>query len=99
KRIKSTKAKAWNVHLRERYDHARGVATYLAKYVRGGPLRDQQLTLHGNAVVLRYQSHQTNGTERVRFTPEQFICQFLQHVPEKSSHVVRGCGLYGNNQR
>lgn len=36
KRIKSTKAKAWNVHLRERYDHARGVACYLAKYVRGG---------------------------------------------------------------
>jgi hypothetical protein len=24
--------------------------------------------------------------------------QFLHHVPETSSHVVRGFGLYGNNQ-
>jgi len=98
KRIKATKAKAWNVHLRERYDHAKGVVCYLARYVRGGPLRDQQLALQGHTVTLRYQSHQTGRTERVQFTPEQFLRQFLQHVPEKSSHVVRGCGLYGNNQ-
>lgn len=98
KRIKATKAKAWNVHLRERYDHAMGVVCYLARYVRGGPLRDRQVTLQGNTVVLHYQSHQTKRAERSRFTPVQFLRQFLCHVPEKSSHVVRGFGLYGNNQ-
>jgi hypothetical protein len=98
KRIKATKAKAWNVHLRDRYDHAQGVACYLAKYVRGGPLRDQQLSVRGNYVVLQYRSHQTQRVEQVQFTCQQFIERFLQHVPDKSSHVVRGCGLYGNNQ-
>lgn len=98
KRIKATKNKAWNVHLRERYDHPRGVVCYLAKYVRGGPLRDQQLSLHGHTVTLHYQSHQTKQSERVQFTPTQFIRQFLHHVPEKNSHVVRGFGLYDNNQ-
>lgn len=98
KRIKATKAKAWNVHLRERYDHAQGVVTYLAKYVRGGPLRDRQITLQGDTIILQYQSHKTQKTERVHFNPVQFLCQFLHHVPEKNSHVVRGFGLYGNNQ-
>src|SRR5262245_61273286 len=30
----------WNVHIRERYRHGAGVVTYLARYVRGGPIKN-----------------------------------------------------------
>ena len=33
----------WNVHLRERYRHGAGVVTYLARYVRGGPIKNARL--------------------------------------------------------
>jgi hypothetical protein len=29
----------WHVQIMERYAHGRGVATYLARYLRGGPLK------------------------------------------------------------
>ena len=33
----------WNVHIRERYPHGRGVLVYLARYLRGGPLANRRL--------------------------------------------------------
>ena len=33
----------WNVKLLERYDHGQGVAHYLARYLRGGPISDTRL--------------------------------------------------------
>jgi hypothetical protein len=33
----------WNVHIRERYPHGHGVLTYLARYIRGGPLANTRL--------------------------------------------------------
>lgn len=94
--VKQTKAKAWNVNLRERYDHGTGVATYLARYVRGGPLRDSQLSINNHRVHMQYVSHQTHRTENISFPVEQFLQRFLQHVPDKGSQVVRGFGLYAN---
>lgn len=35
--------KKWNVNVRERYEHGGGVVKYLARYVRGGPLKNSQL--------------------------------------------------------
>jgi predicted nucleic acid-binding Zn ribbon protein len=96
--VKQTKAKAWNVNLRERYEHGTGVATYLARYVRGGPLRDKQLSISNQRVQMQYVSHQTHRTEHISFSIEQFLQRFLQHVPDKGSQVVRGFGLYANGQ-
>jgi hypothetical protein len=96
--VTQTKAKAWNVNLRERYEHGTGVATYLARYVRGGPLRDNQLSINNHRINLRYLSHQTHRTEHISFSIEQFLQRFLQHVPDKGSQVVRGFGLYANGQ-
>ena len=36
--------KKWNVHIRARYAHGAGVAAYLARYLKGGPLKNTQLT-------------------------------------------------------
>ena len=32
----------WNIRLAERYPHGRGVMKYLARYVRGGPIKDHR---------------------------------------------------------
>ncbi len=34
---------AWNVKLMERYEHGTGVATYLANYLKGGPIGNKRL--------------------------------------------------------
>ena len=33
----------WNVHIRERYAHGAGVLTYVARYLRGGPISNTRL--------------------------------------------------------
>ena len=35
----------WNVHIRERYRHGAGVVTYLARYLRGGPIKNARLVV------------------------------------------------------
>ena len=52
----------WNVHIRERYPHGAGVLTYLARYVRGGPLANQRLvsSAHGE-VTFRYRVQRRGG--------------------------------------
>ena len=41
----------WNVHIRERYPHGTGVLTYLARYLRGGPLANQRLIAGAKGTV------------------------------------------------
>ena len=52
--IKKCRKKKWNVHIREKYNHGQGVLSYLARYLKGGPIsnsrivaiRDNQVTFH-----------------------------------------------------
>jgi putative transposase len=41
----------WNVHIRERYAHGVGVVTYLARYLRGGPIKNARLVAWDGARV------------------------------------------------
>jgi hypothetical protein len=93
--------KKWNVHLRARYGHGEGVAAYLARYLRGGPLKNTQL-LHadGGSVRFRYAPHrdeEDGGAEPLvmTLTPEAFLTRYLAHVPPPRLQAVRGYGLYG----
>lgn len=36
-------AKPWNVKIHETYPHGEGVATYLARYLKGEPIKDSRL--------------------------------------------------------
>src|SRR5262249_46009479 len=36
----------WNVHIRERYRHGIGVVMYLARYLRGGPIKNARLVAY-----------------------------------------------------
>lgn len=64
----------WVVHFCERYEHASGVAKYLARYVRGGPFNNRQFKKQtGTHVHFVYRSHQTKRTERLCLTHKEFI--------------------------
>src|SRR5215472_6299113 len=59
-----TKTK-WNVRIMERYRHGAGVVTYLARYLRGGPLTNGRLVAYdGERVIFTYRArHQEADTE------------------------------------
>ena len=105
KQILQCQSKKWNVHLERRYDHARGVAVYLARYIRGGPVRNSQVNCSGKGVHFAYYDHRLNpngGRARrssIHFTRDDFFSRYLQHIPEKRRQVVRSYGLYAPRSR
>ena len=83
------------VHFCERYDYASGVAKYLSRYVKSGPLKNQQIvTVTGSSVSFRYTSHETKRMETLTLSVEDFIHRLLQHVPIPGKPSVRYSGLY-----
>ncbi len=95
----------WNVHLRTRYAHGAGVATYLARYLRGGPLKNAQLTeVNQHHIGFSYRPHgkaddHTSQQAFMRLTPDQFFARYLAHLPTPRVQSVRAYGLYAPTQR
>src|SRR4029453_6901964 len=49
----------WNVRIMERYRHGAGVVTYLARYLRGGPIKNARLIAwDGDRVTFTYRARQ-----------------------------------------
>ena len=93
----------WNVKLLERYDHGTGVLKYLARYLRGGPISPKRLLwMDDQNVRFRYRLAAAHGEptrhSTMQLTGEDFIMRWLEHVPPKGFHTVRGYGLYSGNQ-
>ena len=87
--------KHWNVQLAERYEHGRGVALYLARYVKGGPLpRTRPLWHHDERVSFAYTDHRDGNPKTMSLAPEQFLARVLWHAPPRGQHMVRYAGLY-----
>lgn len=85
----------WNVQLADRYAHGRGVALYLARYVKGGPLpKSRALWEHDDLVSFAYTDHRDGGAKTLSLKPEQFLGRVLWHAPPRGQHMVRYCGLY-----
>src|SRR5262249_38519525 len=90
----------WNVHIRERYRHGAGVVTYLARYVRGGPIKNARLVAwDGERVTFPYRPR---GGEAAGGRPSpqgltwgvaDFLQRWLLHVPVPQPRVVRSYGL------
>lgn len=88
----------WNVRIQGAYGHGQGVATYLARYARGGPIKDYRLgPVTPAGVAFRYRSHQDSGEHILNLDTERFIARVLWHVPPKGRHMVRYYGLYVPN--
>lgn len=98
--LKRLYRKEWCVHVQPRYRHGGGVLMYLARYVRGGPLREHQLqALTDTHVTFRYTDHRDQRTKPMRLPVTEFLLRLTAHVPEPGSHVVRYAGLYASGHR
>ena len=95
----------WNGRLCTRYAHGTGVATYLARYLRGGPLKNAQLVeVSPHHIGFVYRPHDEDGERSppqalMRLPPEQFFARYLPHLPTPGLQRVRAYGLYAHTQR
>ena len=95
-----TKTK-WNVRIMERYRHGAGVVTYLARYLRGGPLKNGRLVAYDGACVTftsRARQEEADAgpasPPRMTLPVADFLQRWLLHVPAPQTRVVRCYGLY-----
>ena len=100
-RLGHPKKTPWNVRIMERYRHGAGVVTYLARYLRGGPIKNARLVAwDGECVTLlhraRHEGPASGGAarQRRRVPVAAFLQRWLQHVPAPQTRVVRSYGLY-----
>ena len=91
----------WNVHLRERYRHGTGVVTYLARYLRGGPIKNARLVAwEGDRVTFTCRPRPEEADagsaspQRLTLSVADFLQRWLLHVPVPQTRVVRSYGLY-----
>jgi len=95
--------KKWNVRLMDRYAHGAGVAAYLARYLRGGPLKNPQL-LEVSDERIRFRCKGDAGTEArappvLDLAPHAFLARYLAHLPVPGQQRLRAYGLYAHTQR
>ena len=94
----------WNVKILNRYESGAGVATYLARYLKGGPIGNSRLlSLEDGRVTFRYRigTHEGGDGKEQGVTSldvNAFIRRLLEHVPPRRFQAVRGYGLYSGNQ-
>lgn len=100
------KKKKWNVRIMERYKHGVGVATYLARYLRGGPISNTRiLSFDGKEVIFSYRENEREDKagkgkkKTMRLPYGQFIDRLLLHVPQPRARMVRAWGLFANNKK
>ena len=92
--------KDWNVRIQERYAHGQGVVRYLARYVKGGAIRDRHLReADAQQVSFEYTDHQDHRRKTLTLSTEHFMQRVLWHVPESGQHTVRQYGLYAHHSR
>lgn len=92
--------KAWNVRIEGAYRHGRGVAVYLARYMRGGPIRNDRLIEAGSERVrFRYLDYQDEKTKSMELATDHFLSRILWHIPPEGLHTIRHYGLYSSGGR
>jgi hypothetical protein len=91
----------WHVRVEKPYAHGRGLAVYLARYLRGGPIKNHRLVaFDGRTVTFDYRDHRRADRRgqprwgRMELPVETFLDRVLQHVPVSGTHLVRSYGLY-----
>jgi hypothetical protein len=95
----------WNVHIQERYRHGAGVVTYLARYLRGGPIKNARLVAYdGDRVTFTCRARREEAEDgqpaslRMTLPVADFLQRWLLHVPVPQTRVVRSYGLYHPTQ-
>ena len=95
--IRRQYTKHWNIELSKPYAHGRGVALYLARYVKGGPLgQERTLRVNDHGVHFDYTDHRDGQHKHMTLQTDAFIGRVLWHAPVQGQHLVRHCGLYAS---
>jgi hypothetical protein len=96
----------WHVQIMERYAHGQGVVSYLARYLRGGPLNPARVVAWDEqSVTFWYADNQDpdaqgRGTRKLLpLSVEDFLQRWLWHVPPPGLQVVRAYGVYAPTKR
>lgn len=90
--------KHWNVQINPPYPNGRGVALYLARYLKGGPLPRQRRLLDSNGLIsFDYTDHHDGASHTLRLPASEFIERVLWHAPPARLHTVRHAGLYASS--
>jgi hypothetical protein len=83
------------IMINRKYSHGTGVITYLARYLRGGPISNGRIIGVSDGEV-------TFNTGRRRIKPktlpiQEFIERFIQHIPKPRTMHVRSYGLFSSS--
>ena len=90
----------WNVHIRERYEHSKGVLIYLARYIRGGAISNKRIMAHTEkGVTFRHRASDKSKQTSMTLPTSDFIQRYLLHVPEPNMKVVRSYGIYASTAK
>jgi len=92
----------WHVRIEPPYANGNGLVVYLARYLRGGPIKNHRLlAFTGTHVCFRYRHyrpHQPPKWQTMTLPVDEFLDRLLQHVPVKGLHMVRAYGLYNRSE-
>lgn len=98
--------KKWNVRIEERYSHGEGVATYLARYMRGGAIKNSRIvSFDGKSVCFDYKDNRDvdeagkGKKKHMTLTVDQFVQRLLLHVAVPNKPTVRSYGLYSTSKK
>jgi hypothetical protein len=95
--LKRASTHDWVVDVQKQYLHGEGVATYLARYLRGGPIKNQRLLRPFEGKIrLRPRS---SSSQVVCLSSREFLRRLFEHVPPRGHHLVRSAGLYHHSNR
>jgi hypothetical protein len=84
-----TKTK-WHVRIMERYHHGAGVVTYLACYLRGGPIKNARVVAWDGAdITCTYRAPGAPLRQRMTLPVADLLQRWLLHVPVPQTRVVR----------
>ena len=95
--------KKWHVYIKEHFSYSGPLLKYLINYMRGGPLKNPQITaVNHQQVTFRYYAHRKNPRgkkEHPSYRTEcldDFFKLYLQHIPRFGTQLIRHYGLYAN---
>lgn len=102
--LRSLREKDWNVYIGKEYSYGEGVAIYLGRYVRGGPISNKRLKSYQDKEVEFYydDNHEKDLAQKrkvMKVTAEEFIRRLLMHVPPEGFKTVRNYGIYASSKR
>jgi len=104
--VAKSRRRKWNVRVEAPYRHGEGVAVYLARYLKGGPIKNHRLVAYdGEHVSFRYGDfRETDAAGKpkskvLRLTVEEFLSRLALHIPPPGMKMVRSYGLYAHTSR